>query len=165
MEAKEERFLQSEVKFPFEFSNSTGAKVALVVPGSRSYANPGGTLTDGITGVYPWTGKHWVGWYGKDAVVELDLGKEQQVDSVVVVYLHDPVSWIHAPKQIVCSNSGNGAKSTSVPTDKAINRTVIYVGEKMKNLGLLIQSTGKNPEGSAGAGDDGWMFVSEILVY
>ena len=35
----------------------------------------------------------------------------------------------------------------------------------MKNLGLLIQSIGKNPEGSAGAGDDGWMFVSEILVY
>ena len=156
---------EKEVKYPFEFSKSTGAKVELVVPGSRSYANPGSTLTDGITGVYPWTGKHWVGWYGKDAVVQLDLGSERQVDSVVVVYLHDPVSWIHAPKQIVCSNSGNGAKSTSVPTDKAINRTVIYVGEKMKNLGLLIQSIGKNPEGSAGAGDDGWMFVSEILVY
>ena len=153
------------IRFPFDFSKSTGATVRLITKGDRSYANPGTTLTDGVLGVYPWTGKHWVGWYGKDAVVQLDLGKEQLVDSIVVVYLHDPVSWIHAPAKITCNDESNGISKVVTPGNQAINKVVIPIGKTMRNIGLFIQSIGKNPVGSAGAGDDGWMFISEIQVF
>jgi hypothetical protein len=42
---------------------------------------------------------------------------------------------------------------------------VIPVQERKQYLQLFIQSIGKNPSGSAGAGDDGWMFISEVQVY
>ena len=52
-----------------------------------------------------------------------------------------------------------------ITKDKAVNRAVIPVDGEAQLLKFTIQSIGKNPEGSAGAGEDGWMFVSEILVY
>lgn len=153
------------VSYPFEVTKSAGAKVALNPPGDRNYANPGSTLTDGITGVYPWTGKHWVGWIGKDVVVQLNLGKMQTVDSIVVVYLHDPTSWIHAPRRITCSNDSTGFASEVTPGKTAVDRVTVRVGREMQYFSLFIQSIGKNPVGTAGAGEDGWMFISEILVY
>jgi hypothetical protein len=36
---------------------------------------------------------------------------------------------------------------------------------EMKNIHLRFNSIGLNPEGTAGAGQNGWLFVSEILVY
>lgn len=151
--------------YPFHFSLTTGAAVTLKTKGDRQYANPGSTLTDGITGAYPWTGKHWIGWYGKNSEIQIDLGKEQQVDSIVVYYLHDPVSWIHAPAAVWLGEVGSGKKSVGRPLDQAINRMVIPVQERKQFLQLFIQSIGKNPSGSAGAGDDGWMFISEVQVY
>ncbi len=157
--------MKKTFRYPYVFSMSTGAKVELIVPGDRSYANPGSTLTDGNTGVYPWTGKHWIGWYGKNGEFRIDLSKEQHIDSIVVYYLHDPVSWIHAPKSVQLKTN-NGTKSTAaIPVDQAINKAVITVNANEQFLNLLIESIGKNPEGSAGAGDDGWMFVSEVQVY
>jgi len=151
--------------YPFLFSKSTGAPAEPKPMGDRQYANPGATLTDGITGAYPWTGKHWIGWYGKSSEVHIDLGKEQQVDSIVIYYLHDPVSWIHAPAAVWLGGQGAGKRSLNRPTDQAINRMVIPVNERRQVLRLFIESIGKNPEGSAGAGEDGWMFVSEVQVY
>jgi len=83
----------------------------------------------------------------------------------VVVYLHDPVSWIHAPAKITCNDESNGISKVVTPGNQAINKVVIPIGKTMRNIGLFIQSIGKNPVGSAGAGDDGWMFISEIQVF
>ena len=33
------------------------------------------------------------------------------------------------------------------------------------NLKVTMKSIGKNPVGTNGAGENGWLFVSEILVY
>ena len=117
--------MKKTVRYPYVFSKSTGAKVELIVPGDRSYANPGSTLADGITGVYPWTGKHWVGWYGKNGEMRIDLGKEQHIDSIVVYYLHDPVSWIHAPKAIQLKSGNGNTSTTNIPIDQAINKAVL----------------------------------------
>ncbi len=154
--------IEQIVSYPFQVTKSAGAKVKLNPAGDRNYANPGSTLTDGITGDYPWTGKQWVGWIGKDAGLTIDLGDAMQVDSVVVVYLHDPVSWIHAPKEIRCNGTGSGELS---PGNHPLGNAVIILKQNLRQLNIEVMSRGKNPEGSAGAGQDGWMFVSEILVY
>lgn len=153
------------MKYEFTFSKATGAPVTLPVPGSRSYANPGSTLTNGIIDGYPWSGKHWVGWYGKSGEAVVDLGKEQRVDSIVVVYLHDPVSWIHAPGNVELMAGDAVLKSEPCDRSEAINRVSLPVGKTLRTLPVRFNSIGKNPQGSAGAGEDGWLFVTEILVY
>jgi hexosaminidase len=154
-----------QLSFPFEFSNSTGAGVELSVPGDRNYNNPAFTLCDGQTGSYPWSGKQWVGWIGKNAEVNIDLGGEKEVDSVVVTVLHDPVSWIHAPGSIVINVGTTTVASGVTGRETGLMRIVLPVKIKTRNLQVGFLSLGKNPEGSAGAGEDGWMFVSEIQVY
>ncbi|MFM1744243.1 MAG: hypothetical protein RLZZ630_180 [Bacteroidota bacterium] len=154
-----------QLSFPFEFSNSTGARVELSVPGDRNYNNPAFTLCDGQTGSYPWSGKQWVGWIGKNAEVNIDLGGEKEVDSVVVTVLHDPVSWIHAPGSIVINVGTTTVASGVTGRETGLMRIVLPVKIKTRNLQVGFLSLGKNPEGSAGAGEDGWMFVSEIQVY
>ena len=153
------------VKFPFEFSKVTGAKVNLITPGNKNYANPPITLVDGIAGAFPWTGKHWIGWIGKSPELQIDFTTLQKVDSIVIVYLHDPVSWIHAPASISYGETELQFESQKTTTAEAINRISIPVNREMKNIHLRFNSIGLNPEGAAGAGQNGWLFVSEILVY
>ena len=87
------------------------------------------------------------------------------MDSIVVVYLHDPVSWIHAPASISYGETDLQFESQKTTTTEAINRISIPVNMEMKNIHLRFNSIGLNPEGTAGAGQNGWLFVSEILVY
>jgi hypothetical protein len=134
------------VKYPFEFSKVSGAKIKLITPGNKSYANPPITLVDGITGAFPWTGKHWIGWIGKSPEVQIDFVKLQKVDSIVVVYLHDPVSWIHAPASISYGETDLQFESQKTTTTEAINRISIPVNKEMKNIHLRFNSIGLNPE-------------------
>ncbi|MFN0188243.1 MAG: beta-N-acetylhexosaminidase, partial [Bacteroidia bacterium] len=155
----------STITYPFEFSKVTNAKVNLITPGERSYANPGSTLVDGITGVFPWTGKHWIGWIGKSPEVEIKLDGKQKVDSIVVVYLHDPGSWIHAPANVSFGETELLFESEKIIPSDPIQRISIPVNKEMNSIHLRFNSIGKNPEGTPGAGQNGWLFVSEILVY
>lgn len=152
-------------QFPFEITASTGAAAILSVPGDRNYNNPASVLCDGITGSYPWTGKQWIGWLGKDATIDIPLPSAQMVDSVVITYLHDPVSWIHAPAIFTLKTAGKELMTESVDRSQPIGRAVIKAGVTTDRISTGIISIGKNPEGTAGAGEDGWMFISEIQVY
>lgn len=153
------------INYPFEFSKVTNATVNLITPGERSYANPGSTLVDGVTGVFPWTGKHWIGWIGKSPEVEIKWEGKQKVDSIVVVYLHDPGSWIHAPASVSYGETELLFESDKIIPSDPIQRLTIPVNKEMEMIHLRFNSIGKNPEGNPGAGQNGWLFVSEILVY
>lgn len=156
---------QTIVNYPFEFSKATNAKVNLITPGERSYANPGFTLVDGITGIFPWTGKHWIGWIGKSPEVKIEWTEKVKVDSIVVVYLHDPGSWIHAPASVSYGELELNFESEKIIPKDPIERLAIPINKDMNSIYLRFNSIGKNPEGTPGAGQNGWLFVSEILVY
>lgn len=151
--------------YPFEFSRFTGASVALSLPGDKNYNHPGSTLSDGRVGTLPWTGKQWVGWLGHEPDITLRAGAKTRVDSIVVVCLHDPVSWIHAPAEIKATCGGKEFSVATEARDMGVYRFTIPVQTETDSVTLGIRSIGKIPEGSAGAGEDGWMFVSEVLVY
>jgi hexosaminidase len=156
---------QTIVNYPFEFSKATNARVNLITPGERSYANPGFTLVDGITGIFPWTGKHWIGWIGKSPEVKIEWDEKVKVDSIVVVYLHDPGSWIHAPASVSYGETELLSASENIIPKDPIERLSIPIYKDMNSIYLRFNSIGKNPEGTPGAGQNGWLFVSEILVY
>jgi hexosaminidase len=151
--------------FEFEFSKAAGATVTLEPEGDKAYRNPGSVLTDARIGSLPWTGKQWVGWLGKEPTITLDLGRSVRIDSVAITYLHDPVSWIHAPRACTASVDTRETRvETGIPAN-GIGRIVIPVDESIDKLFITVESIGKNPEGNAGAGEDGWIFISEIQVY
>lgn len=148
----------------FNIAPSSGCNVKLITNTKGAYANPTSTLTDGIIGDYPWSGKQWLGWIGKDAVVELDLGSDFSIDSVQVWHLDEPSSWIHAPASVYLQNDS----LHSVPVvlgRSAVNCTTVSTPLTASTLKVTMKSIGKNPIGTNGAGENGWLFVSEILVY
>jgi hexosaminidase len=151
--------------FEFEFSKSTGADVLLEPEGDKNYRNPGAILTDGQVGSLPWTGKQWVGWLGKEPVMTINLGHTVRTDSIVVTYLHDPVSWIHAPKACTVTADTRETRVETGTVTNGIGRISIPVNETIDSLYVMFESIGKNPPGTAGAGEDGWIFISEIQVY
>jgi len=75
------------------------------------------------------------------------------------------VSWIHAPLSVSYGESEITNESELIIPVEAIHRLVIPVHQEMKNIKLRFNSIGKNPEGTAGAGEDGWLFISEVQVY
>ncbi|HQF28125.1 MAG TPA: beta-N-acetylhexosaminidase [Bacteroidia bacterium] len=148
----------------FDMAPSSGCNVKLLTNTKGAYANPTSTLTDGIIGGYPWSGKQWLGWIGKDAVVELDLGGDFSIDSVQVWHLDEPSSWIHAPASVYLQD--DSLHSVPVVLGKsAVNCTTVSMPKTASTLKVTMKSIGKNPVGTNGAGENGWLFVSEILVY
>lgn len=148
----------------FDMAPSSGSVVRLVTNTKGSYANPTSTLTDGIIGDYPWSGKQWLGWIGKDAVVELDLVDDFSVDSVQVWHLDESSSWIHAPAAVYLQDDSIHAVPV-VLGKTAVNYTTVVGPLQSSKVKVTMKSIGKNPLGTNGAGENGWLFVSEILVY
>jgi hypothetical protein len=148
----------------FDMAPSSGCNVKLLTNTKGAYANPTSTLTDGIIGGYPWSGKQWLGWIGKDAIVELDLGGDFSVDSVQVWHLDEPSSWIHAPAAVYLQDDSIRAVPV-VLGRSAVNCTTVSTPITASTLKVTMKSIGKNPVGTNGAGENGWLFVSEILVY
>ncbi|MFM7014803.1 MAG: beta-N-acetylhexosaminidase [Bacteroidota bacterium] len=143
---------------------SSGANVTLLTPTKGNYANPPATLTDGVVGEFPWTSKHWLGWLGKDALLNVNLKDTFLVDSVVVVYLNDKGSWIHPPASMVIQNDSLNPVSL-INYDNAIG-TIVYTTPFVANsVDVCVKSIGKVPEGFPGAGSNSWLFISEVMVY
>jgi len=148
----------------FDMAPSSGCNVKLLTNTKGAYANPTSTLTDGIIGGYPWSSKQWLGWIGKDAVVELDLGGEFMVDSVQAWHLDESSSWIHAPASVYLQDDSLHAVPVQLGKS-AVNGTTVLGPLQTSKLKVTMKSIGKNPPGTNGAGENGWLFVSEILVY
>lgn len=85
-----------------------GAKVISIIPYSDEYPNKGSrTLTDGSRG-YLDLQYNWLGWYGDDMEVVIDLGKIIEINTVTVSFLEDQRHWAFPPSQVNYSFSLNG---------------------------------------------------------
>jgi predicted alpha-1,2-mannosidase len=76
-------------------------KITLESGYSSQYTGGGDfALIDGIRGTTNWTGGGWQGYWGKDFVGVLDLGKVQEVSKVGAGFLQDIGSWIWMPTRV-----------------------------------------------------------------
>lgn len=121
---------------------------------------------------------NWQGWWGRDAWVEIDLGAEQQVDSVIVHFLENQMAWIVGPDSLeielsnTMDNEGKTIKAFSINP---------FVGQKMADgvyslkaqfkqpargryLKVKVENPGQLPAWR-GVNANGWLFINEIEVY
>ena len=134
-------------------------------------------LNDGLLGTFNFRDGRWMGFAGNDAIIELDLGKEQSVTSVGVNFYEYPNAWIMLPNDITIYYSEDGRnwkviKSGELggnpkdhPGDKQIMPLRINFEEvKTRFIKVVATNFGTLPEWHDAAGSDAWIFVDEIVV-
>ncbi|WP_169306806.1 DUF4838 domain-containing protein [Pedobacter polaris] len=157
--------------------SAIGAKVIAITPFSDDYFNKGApTLTDGSRGYLDFQ-YNWLGWYGKDLVVVVDLGKETAVNQVSISFLEDQRHWAFLPAAVSFSFSTDNINFVSQQKIAApfglyenyaqsvqdyiakLNSplTARYIKVKASNLRQL-------PQWRYYKNKQAWLFADEIMV-
>ena len=141
-------------------------KLTLLSNYSPQYTGGGGTaLIDGLRGTTNWTGGAWQGYWEKDLVAVVDLGKIQTVSTVGVGFLQDTGSWIWFPRRVEIELSRDGKNFTRagvIENDSAQNGD----GATIKDF----SQTSKPQEAryvrirAVNSGKNTWIFADEILI-
>jgi len=107
--------------------------------------------------------------------VKLDLGKPQQVHSVIVGTLEDTRSYIFYPKKIVVASSSDGQvfseqQQLNIPIAKAshpseVKSFLLNTNDiSARYVQVKIFGNIKNPAWHSAPGAKNWVFLDEIVV-
>jgi hypothetical protein len=137
-------------------------KLTLLSDYSSQYTAGGDSaLIDGIRGTMNWTGGAWQGYWEKDLVAVVDLGKVQRVSEVGAGFLQDIGSWIWFPRRVEIELSVDGKSFTRVASmvhDTRDTTMQDYVQtippQNARFVRLRAANSGKNT----------WIFADEILI-
>lgn len=156
---------------------AVGAEVTLASPPSRLYpGNGGATLTDGNLGTRDHQDGNWLGFRGDDLDARIDLGREMKVARVGLDCLNSQGSWIFLPSWVEVQLSPDGvewreAGRVEVPLQRdpktGVHRFEIAVDSdqgSVRYIRIRAGNLGHLPGWHAGAGEDAWLFVDEVVV-
>ncbi|MEX0995424.1 MAG: family 20 glycosylhydrolase [Flavobacteriaceae bacterium] len=165
--------LSSVFEQEIKMHKAVGKQIELSVQPSEVYSGSGAEgLINGIQGSSKRYGDaEWLGFWGDDLVIKIDLGKETEVNSVKTRFYDAIGQWIYAPSKVEVSfldsekNSlstqeatlTDGRKNLKNVAVKNINLKVRYIQLNIKNFGII-------PDGAQGAGHKAWLFVDEVFV-
>lgn len=130
-------------------------------------------LTNGVNGASDYN-IHWLGWFGKDTELILDLDTLTQTKNISIHSLWNGKSWILHPSEVSCSVSADG--KTYLPIG-----TIVVEGEQQKEdpirnylfqtnetlyryVKITVKGTNKLFDWHASAGEPSWFFLDEIIV-
>lgn len=154
---------------------AVGSKLSFKEPYNQQYkANGPQSLVDGIHGFEKWEAL-WQGWWGKDIVATIDLGKTKEIHLVKMNFMDDNQSWIMVPVSFTVETSVDGKSFTNagtilnkntgaklekqiVPLELALTKPV-----QAKYIRLTVKNIGKLPAWR-GVNGDAWIFTDEIVV-
>jgi hypothetical protein len=137
-------------------------KLTLLSEYSSQYTAGGDSaLIDGLRGTMNWTSGAWQGYWEKDLVAVVDLGKVQRVSEVGAGFLQDIGSWIWFPRRVEIELSVDGQSFTRVASvvhdtrDTTINDYVQTITpQNARYVRVRAANSGKNT----------WIFADEILI-
>lgn len=110
----------------FRGHNAFGKRTKLSLPADARYPGHGPeTLTDGLFGG-DYLGAHWLGFYGKDVVIEIDLDSIKPLTSVTLGSLSVEPSWVFAPTEVSVETSLDGKTWELHPMPMAKPILVVY---------------------------------------
>lgn len=156
-----------------------GAKVeqAMIRPEpSKSYAGNGAaTLTDQKAGSLNFRDGNWLGYNKGPVVIILDLGKNKDMNEVIVSTLNSAGAWIMPPTSIVVRRSLDGAhfrvdKEMDIPVfqqNDPSGKTYYNIklsGFKSRFIELTINPLSTLPDWHPGKGNAAWVFLDEIII-
>ncbi|MEZ4977208.1 MAG: GH92 family glycosyl hydrolase [Flavobacteriaceae bacterium] len=141
--------------------------------------NAGGNdaLIDGLYGTKDFRTGVWQGYFDKDLIATVDLGKDTWVESIGINFLQDQRAWIFLPKKVIFSVSTDGKTFKSIahfdsetlePSDLTEIKSYDYhlKGQTIRYVKITAKNLGALPEWHLGYGDDGkcWIFADEITI-
>jgi hexosaminidase len=141
------------------------------------YYTAGGpqALTDGILGSTDFRDGHWMGFWGEDAEVVIDLGEVRSIDALHMQTYQYNNAWIFSPREVEFQVSDDG--------ENWVPLTVVYAdagpehrgkfqsffshetpGMKRRYVKAIARNLGKVPDWHEAAGADAWVFIGELIV-
>ena len=157
-------------RIPHDWKISLASKYSSQYTGGGDFA-----LIDGIRGTENWSGGGWQGYWGKDFIAVVDLGKVQQVSQAGAGFLQDIGSWIWLPARVEVELSLDGKTfhpAMPIPNEvsdreggtvtKDFVRTIRP--QSARYVRIRAVNYGKIPAWHPGSGGDAWIFVDEIIV-
>ncbi len=151
--------------------------VSSVVPGPHSSYNAGGiaALTNGKRGDnYRYGDSEWLGFWGDDVSIELDLKQATKARQLKMRFYHSPGQWIYVPKSIELTlNYTDGSRQDldlpiEVPTQNGPfdqNWTLPESkGKSLSSMAINAINHGIIAQGAQGAGQAAWTFIDEIIL-
>ena len=111
----------------------------------------------------------FLGFWGADVDVIIDLQKEMNVESILLHSFEQKASWIYRPKSVKFMVGINEKEFIELNEETKISgvSNLIYA-QKVEKLARFIKISIKNigliPEKNPGAGNNAWIFLDEIEV-
>ena len=179
----EEKQLGKTFTQDINYHKAVGAKITIDKQPHNAYSGSGAEgLINGISGSDSRYGdKEWLGFWGEDIEVTIDLGKKTEVNSFEVRFYESNGQWIYLPDKVIVTyvddenNFSNDMRvEFSKPVFEDTERTkkinleciVFESGNSCKTryIKIKVQNYGTIPEGKQGAGNKAWTFIDEIIV-
>ncbi len=141
--------------------------------------NAGGenALIDGIVGARDFRTGTWQGYFDKDVIAIVGLGKEKWVEMISANFLQDQRSWIFLPTEVTYAISEDGKKyktvanfdyDTQKPKEEVtIEEATIHLkGSSVRYVKVIAKKLGVLPKWHLGYKHDGrsWLFIDEIMI-
>ncbi len=162
-------------KIPHDWKLTLLSKYSSQYPGGGDLA-----VIDGIRGTTNWSGGAWQGYWGRDFVAVVDLGKSQMISKLGAGFLQDAGSWIWMPRSVDFELSQDGqtwVRVLSIPNDVPDGSNPEFnIGTLAKDfvknitrqearyVRIRAVNFGKIPAWHPGSGGDAWIFVDEIII-
>ena len=152
---------------------AVGATITIDQKPHRAYAGSGKEgLINGVSGSNSRYGdKEWLGFWGKDITIKIDLGKPTKISSVSTRFYNANGQWLYVPKEIGFSfiNDEDGRTLNRIAQISETDATVVPFTLEIEELTtqyieIVIPNYGTIPEGLQGAGNKAWTFLDEIVV-
>jgi hypothetical protein len=153
------------------------APLKALIPFSEEYQNKGiKTLVDGSRGYADYQ-YNWLGWYGTNMEVVIDLEKETPINQVSTGFLEDQRHWAFLPTMVTYSFSPDGENYTSM---EAIQGPLLYenydiatkdytldlpTGFKSRYIKVKAVNMVTPPAWRYYSGRKTWIFADEIMIH
>jgi predicted alpha-1,2-mannosidase len=135
---------------------------------SQYPAGGNSALIDGIRGTTNWSSGAWQGYWEKDLVATIDLGKVERISKVGAGFLQDKGSWIWFPRRVEVELSIDGKTFTRVASivNEQTGETISSDGASIRDRAQTI--TPQNARfvrlRAVNSGKNTWIFADEILL-
>ncbi|WP_103070621.1 sulfatase-like hydrolase/transferase [Aquimarina sediminis] len=131
-------------------------------------------LLDGKRGYNDFSSGQWIGQNGKDLEFVIDLNSIQSISKISLGYLHNPSNWIYSPKQFEVSFSNTGELYNNLIVSNSftgisnkynlIDKLSIKTKQQARFIKINIKGIPKIQKNNEGEGNQGWIFIDEIII-
>lgn len=131
------------------------------------------TLVNGIRGSYDFKDEQWLGYWGEDFEIVLDMGEKTFVKEIQIGFLQSQGSWIFYPGKIEILISSDSTDfilldSYYIPLERdgatAVLSYKLDCGTDIRKIKFNVKNPGPCPDWHPGEGGDTWVFVDEIII-